>query len=283
MKTLFISNITDLIHERKSVRTYEDTPISRAHLKVLKEEIDTLSSPFGNEVNYALLETDENETTLGTYGVIKGTVNYIGAYINDEPYALEALGYELERLMLFLTSLNMGTCWMGGTFKRDDFKKAMDIGEGKLFPIVTPVGYPKEKKAIADKIVRFIAKGNQRKSFEKLFFKETFDSPLDKPLLPIFGEALEMVRLAPSASNKQPWRVLFLNGDFHFYLKETPGYSKAFPYNIQKIDMGIAACHFELTCLEKGVELSLSTEKEPNVALEEDMFYSFTYSPKIVK
>ncbi|NLB20238.1 MAG: nitroreductase [Clostridium sp.] len=278
----FISNITELVLERKSVRTFEDENLSENHLKVIKEELDKLSSPFGNTVKYAFLETlsDEKEASLGTYGIIKGRVNYIGASIKDEPYALEALGYELEKIMLFLTSLNIGTCWLGGTFKREDFKKAMDIEEGELFPAITPVGYPKEKKTMADKLVRFIAKGNQRKPYGELFFRGDFATALDKTTLPLFGEALEMVRLGPSASNKQPWRVLYLDNVFHFYLEETPGYSKSFPYNIQRIDMGIAACHFELTCKEKGIDLAFSIEKEPDVKLGENMHYSFTFSPK---
>ena len=281
--TQFISNITELVVERKSVRTYEDENLSENDLMVIKEEMDKLSSPFGNTVKYAFLETkgDEKEASLGTYGIIKGRVDYIGASIKkDEPYALEALGYELEKLMLFLTSLNIGTCWLGGTFKREDFKKAMDIGEGELLPAITPVGYPKEKKTMADKLVRLMAKGNQRKPYEELFFRGDFETPLDETTLPIFGEALEMVRLGPSASNKQPWRVLYLDNVFHFYLKETPGYSKSFPYNIQKIDMGIAACHFELTCKEKGMDLAFSTDKAPDVKLGENMHYSFTFSPK---
>ncbi len=280
MNPLFTSNISELIQERKSIRTYEDTAISSNHMEVLKEELTKLGSPFGKQVKYALLETDSEESSLGTYGVIKGTVNYIGASIMDEPYSLESLGYELEKLMLFLTSLNIGTCWLGGTFKRSDFKKAMDIEEGELFPVITPVGYPKEKRTIADKIVRFMAKGNQRKPYSELFFRGDFDTPLEKSSLAIFGEALEMVRLAPSASNKQPWRVLYLDGNFHFYLQETPGYSKSFPYNIQKIDLGIAACHFDLACQDQGNELSFSTDQEPQITLKENMTYSFTFSPK---
>lgn len=280
--TQFISNITELVKERKSVRTYEDKKLSENHLQVIREELDKLTSPFGKKVKYAFLETenDEKETSLGTYGIIKGQVDYIGASIKDEPYALEALGYELEKIMLFLTSLDIGTCWLGGTFKREDFKKAMEINIGELFPAITPVGYPKEKKTMADKLVRFMAKGNQRKPFDEIFFKEDFNTPLDKESLPLFGEALEMVRLGPSASNKQPWRVLYLDNKFHFYLEETPGYSKSFPYNIQKIDMGIAACHFDLICQEKGVDLDFSVEKEPQVTLRENMYYSFTFSPK---
>lgn len=61
-----------------------------------------------------------------------------------------------------------------------------------------------------------------------------------------------MLRLAPSASNKQPWRVLVDNEKFHFYLARNKGYGEALGYDVQKIDIGIAMCHFELTMQELG-------------------------------
>ena len=56
-----------------------------------------------------------------------------------------------------------------------------------------------------------------------------------------------MVRLAPSASNKQPWRIIRENNIFHFFIKRSriPGY-----LNIQYIDIGISLCHFELAASE---------------------------------
>jgi len=63
---------------------------------------------------------------------------------------------------------------------------------------------------------------------------------------------LEMVWLGPSASNKQPWRVLKANEVLHFYLQYTASYEKM-PYDIQRCDMGIAMAHFELTMDELGV------------------------------
>jgi nitroreductase len=76
-----------------------------------------------------------------------------------------------------------------------------------------------------------------------------------------YTRALEMVRLAPSASNKQPWRMVReKNTDvFHLFLQRTKGYhennSKWFGLmDMQRVDMGIAMSHFELACREEGVE-----------------------------
>jgi hypothetical protein len=67
------------------------------------------------------------------------------------------------------------------------------------------------------------------------------------------------VRIAPSASNKQPWRVVKDGQYWHFYLQRTPGYRRD-PLKIlldlcdlQRLDMGIALCHFELTARELGL------------------------------
>ncbi len=65
---------------------------------------------------------------------------------------------------------------------------------------------------------------------------------------------MEMVRLGPSASNKQPWRILLKDAVCHFYEYKEPGYSDRFNYDIQRIDLGIAAAHFDLAVNEKGIK-----------------------------
>ena len=65
-----------------------------------------------------------------------------------------------------------------------------------------------------------------------------------------------MVRLGPSASNKQPWRILKLGPVWHFYLHRTRKYpSPAFKLlinaaDLQRIDLGIAMAHFELSAAQ---------------------------------
>lgn len=72
-----------------------------------------------------------------------------------------------------------------------------------------------------------------------------------------YSKVLEAVRLAPSASNKQPWRILKEKDRnvYHIYFSETALYNNIFKdVKIQNIDMGIAMSHFELSANEMGLE-----------------------------
>lgn len=94
------------VRKRYSVRNYSDKEISEDIKLAIKVFIDSLNNPFGKKVKYHYLNKEDmgNETKLGTYGVIKGAKDYIGTSIKLEPYSLEAIGYELETLILYLQS-----------------------------------------------------------------------------------------------------------------------------------------------------------------------------------
>jgi nitroreductase len=63
------------------------------------------------------------------------------------------------------------------------------------------------------------------------------------------------VRLAPSASNKQPWRLLRRGDTFHFFLCRDKAYGALMPFaDLQRIDLGIAICHFQLAAAELGLQ-----------------------------
>lgn len=53
-------------------------------------------------------------------------------------------------------------------------------------------------------------------------------------------------------SNKQPWRIIKDKSGYQFSLCRTKGYEMA-NFDIQKNDLGIAMCHFELTANELGL------------------------------
>ena len=87
---------------------------------------------------------------------------------------------------------------------------------------------------------------NKRKPYSELFFNRDFNTPLTENDAKEYLEPLEMLRIAPSAVNKQPWRVVKEDDKIHFYLASTN--------NLNRVDMGIALCHFHLTALENKLE-----------------------------
>lgn len=267
--------IEQAVRKRTSVRNYADQTIEAEKIQAIASFIDSLDNPFGKKVHFHFLDPSElkDQPNLGTYGVIKGASRYIGASIQDEPMALEALGYEFETVILYLAHLGLGSCWLGGTFNRKGFAAAMDIGEHTLFPAITPYGYGASRMHLTETMMRKVIRADHRKPWEKLFFSQDFQSPLTKETAGDLEFALEMIRLGPSASNKQPWRILIKDGAVHFFEYKEPGYSDSFPYDIQRLDMGIAVAHFDLSVQEKGIQGHFDTASEPQLTLPAHMRY----------
>jgi len=104
-------------------------------------------------------------------------------------------------------------------------------------------------------MMRGAAGSDKRKPWSELFFADNFPTPLTPKQAGIYAEVLENVRLAPSAANKQPWRVIYdtQRNVFHFFLARTFSYKLMGMSSLQDIDLGIAMSHFELTAREQGI------------------------------
>ena len=96
-------SIEESVKKRYSVRNYKEQEVELDKRKAIESFVNSLDNPFGNKVNFHYLENREmkDEEKIGTYGVIKGAMQYIGTTIKLEPMALEALGYELEAVILY--------------------------------------------------------------------------------------------------------------------------------------------------------------------------------------
>jgi hypothetical protein len=272
-------SIEEAVTKRYSVRNYKEQEIESDKRKAIESFIDSLDNPFGSKVQFHYLDNKDikNKEKLGTYGVIKEANQYIGTTIKLGPMALEALGYEFEAVVLYLAHLDLGTCWLGGTFDREGFAGAMKIKEGEVFPIITPYGYAANNKHEKEIEMRKMIQADQRKEWNQLFYKNDFQSPLTKEEAGDLAFALEMVRLGPSASNKQPWRILLKDGACHFYEYKEPGYSDYFSYDIQRVDMGIAAAHFDFSVKEKNIKGHFDTTCQPELELPENIEYVFSW------
>lgn len=271
-------NVIETIKKRYSVRSYDSRKVEESLRKYLWNYANALENPFGPHIKCKLIDknTSENGEKLGTYGMIKNANLYLGVSIEKEEGYEEALGYELEQLILYMTSLGLGTCWLGGTFNRGAFAQSMNISENEVFPIVTPIGYP-AKLSIKDKVIRGSLKADKRKDWNVLFFKDNFDTPLLKKDVETYVDALEMLRLAPSATNLQPWRVVYEDGVFHFFECKTLPSTEV---DMQRIDVGIALCHFDLTLKEKRMHGSFVKQDVSHIQRENNMIYVVSYCEK---
>lgn len=254
----FDKPIIDVIKSRHSVRTYNNEKLNEELEEKLIGYAKNIQGPFDSKVRLELIDelkiTEKGNGKVGTYGVIKGVKTFIAGIAEEGEKSLEQLGYCLEKLVLYATSLGLGTCWLGGTFKKSQFSRIVDLKDNEMLPIVTPIGYEANKKSIVESIMRRAAGSDNRKTWNELFYNGNFETSLDQKSSGDYERAFESVRLAPSASNKQPWRILKQEDYCHFYLESTKNYDKALGFNIQKIDMGIVMCHFEMALVEAGIK-----------------------------
>jgi nitroreductase len=284
------SRIVDLVARRRSCRKYRREALAGEVRRALASFLETAGAgPLGGRARFALVAASADDSAalkgLGTYGFIDGAAGFIVGAIERGPKECEDYGYLMERAILRATDLGLGTCWLGGTFAKSGFARRIGLGKGELMPAVAAVGYAREESISRDRIRR-MAGSSSRLAAGELFFAGAFGAPLTPEAAGGYAAALEAVRWAPSASNRQPWRIVRDAAGWHFYLARTKGYGKGSLVfsvlrlaDLQRVDLGIAMCHFELVAREAGHAGGWAIA-DPGIApLPAGVEYSATWRP----
>lgn len=263
-----MADFCDIVMSRKSVRTYDGRSLTEEDLNKLKTYAEGITNPFNIPVKFVFMDAEEFDLSSP---VLSGERLYVAGLVDKVPYADVAYGYALEQLVLYAWSVGIGTVWIGGTMNREHFEKSAGLTEDKMMPCISPLGYPAAKRGIKEGLMRKGVKADQRKPVSELFFDGSLDTPL-KPENETVRRIMELVRWAPSAVNKQPWRIIFSDGKYHFYVKHDKGYVSDAVGDMQKIDMGIALYHFVGGIEEANLEAKV-TVLDPDIETPEDVEY----------
>ena len=258
-------SVAELIRQRYSCRAYQRRAVEPGQARHLQDYAHTITGgPFGTPLRFELfvssLEDQDALKGLGTYGAIKDPAGFIiGAAPHGEMMLVD-YGYALEQVILYATGLDLSTCWLGGNFTRTSFAKKIDASRQEIIPAVASVGYATPEIRSRDP-QRLKVRSDTRLPWEELFFKNGFAEGLAQPEAGPYAIPLDMLRLAPSAHNYQPWRVVQDGPCYHFYLKRTPGYGPGNPaflllgvVDLQRMEIGIAMSHFELAARQQGLQ-----------------------------
>lgn len=264
----------ELIKGRKSVRTYNKQRISDEDRETLTAFFEEAVNPYGIALEYRFLEPETYDLKSP---VLNGETLYLAAKIKRVPHFEEAFGYSMEMVVLKAWELGIGTVWIGGTMNRENFQKAMDLQPDEVMPCITPVGYPEKKRSLKESMMRKGVKADSRLALSEIASEGAFGTPLSKESMDLYAEALEMVRWAPSAVNKQPWRILVQGNKVHFYEKQDRGYVREETGDLQKIDIGIAMYHFVYGMKKAGKEPVFCIE-DPLVSIPSNWQYIATYT-----
>ncbi|XMB73018.1 nitroreductase family protein [Mycoplasmatota bacterium WC30] len=239
------------IYKRISTRTYKNEILSDDEIKEIMKVVNThqnIKGPFGNNFNFTFNLNSSNQPQgqkIGTYGIIKNVPAFVGGVSKNTMESIIDFGFVFENLLLSLTAKGFDTCWLGGTFKRKEYRE--QLLDNEIIPAISPIGHRAKKRSLIEATMRKLAGAQNRISKDILFKQYQNELPVDMMNKSSINTCLELVQLGPSASNKQPWRLYVDNNVIHFYIERTNKYpSVSLGYDIQALDIGIALCHFSI-------------------------------------
>lgn len=269
-----------VIMKRRSIRSFQKKELTledQASIKKLLKQYEQVKGPFGNTIRLYLLNLNEEKgpesKIVGMYGYIKNAPAFIAGSTKNTFEGLVDYGYIFQAVLLELSKRGFGNVWLGGDFQRSDLKGF--ARKGDVVPSVSPVGYP-AKVSWREKFLRNRQEAHTRETFSSKFFNGNIDTPIrdDQAQKHPFYDYLELVRLAPSALNKQPWRVIVDGQKCHFYLHRTPDF-KHTDIDVEMLNMGVAMQHFEVGLNDDKRRFSL--ERLDDAPKHKSLDYVVTY------
>jgi len=216
----------EAINKRKSRRTYVGTPIDLDKLYILNKLAEKYNSEAGLRITIIEDASNAFNNVSKSYGLFKGVRTVIAMIGNkDDEHRKEKLGFYGELLVLEATTLNLGTCWVGGTFDRGS--NFVQLGNDELLECVITVGNVPEV-TFKEKLIHSFA-APKSKAIEE-FYKS--DSPIPEWIY----DGLKAVKKAPSAVNRQPVAFTYIEDELRASVENKQRF--------ELIDLGIAKAHF---------------------------------------
>ena len=271
-------SILDTIKSRTSCRTFKPVPLTPDDKSSLEAFIRENDTGLNNErIPFTIIEKKAGEKPMKLdYGIIKGHCTYVMGASKASVTSRVNYGYLMEKVVLKATEMSLATCWVG-YFDPEYFNADIKIENGYEIPSIVVIGYPTATPSLLDKVVRFSAKSAKRQAWGALFFNYHSKTALSPESVKKYSDSLEMVRLAPSSGNTQPWRVFLDDTVNEFQFCKKPVSSRYEAKGLHEIDMGIAMSHFELVSVYNGLSGGWIKHAEESVKAMDDFRYIATW------
>ncbi|HEX3013249.1 MAG TPA: nitroreductase family protein [Methanobacterium sp.] len=225
------------IFKRKSIRNYDLTPLDDSILAEISEYLPSLN-PMYNDIKTELKIVSPAYVKRR---MMKKAPHYIAIFSEVKEGYLTNIGFMLQQADLFFSANGIGSCWQGIPAPTKELLNSSNL----KFVIFIAFGKPKDPESLHR---------NSVSEFKRKSLMEITD---------ITGadELLETARIAPSATNSQPWFFTGNAGMIHAYSVK-PGFIKRFMVKkYVPIDVGIAICHLQIAAEHSGKKVEIVFDK----------------------
>jgi nitroreductase len=202
-------DIIETIHKRRSVRTFQTLPVPAETLARLTAAFDGAERLNATPVRLLVVPAAQvahgMTGLIGSYGSMVDPPHYaIGISAEGKGDQLN-FGFVMEQFVLACAGEGLGTCWVGGFFRKSLLEQAVALGPGERIVCISPLGYARDRR-FAERTMRALGGLNARKPLAERVFEGRWGHPADEWLAtrPDLRTVFEAARWAPSASNAQP-------------------------------------------------------------------------------
>ncbi|MBI5458426.1 nitroreductase family protein [Methanobacterium sp.] len=211
------------IFKRKSIRNYDLTPLEDGVLENIIEEINNLEPLYADiKVDFKIISQNDVNPRM-----MKKAPHYIAVFSENKEGYKTNVGFMLQQMDIFFSANGLGSCWQG---------------------------IPKTKKNVLEssnlEFVILMAFGKANIPLHRTSTLEFKRKPLpqitDIRNKGSVGALLEAARLAPSATNSQPWFFKGNNHVIHAYVVKPNIFRAIMLKKYIMIDMGIVIYHLKL-------------------------------------
>ena len=219
-----MKELLSAVYKRKSMRKFSEVKLTNEELAAVNGYLKQ-AKPLVPEikVEYELVPCGETNCKFNAEYCLL-------VYSQEHNLWLENVGYLLEQWDLYLSTLNIGVCWYG-MGKVEEAEK-----NGLKYAIMLAFGKNNESdfRVSTDEFNRKAVKD---------FWQNITDVKLG-----------EIVRLAPSAVNSQPWKVVEEGNTLQVYREKgkTPVLSNVLFKHWNKVDIGIFLTFLEIALESEG-------------------------------
>lgn len=246
----------DALFYRKSIKSYSSKAIKRPLLEEIKRLCGNITY-LNNDLNIKAHLIERGHLIHFSIGKESGVKapHYILITSNKGEDYLQNIGFAVEKLVLELTCLGIGSTWLKCELKNEDIEEFVqldekdrefddedeDVDESKIeYPVsLLAVGYPDAYDSLFRK---------SKRSYDRKKMKDICEE-----FNPKWRDILEGVRVAPSIMNKQPW--VFKQKDYGLDLYECLPKKRLKIEDENKISMGAALRHLDICCKEKNIKI----------------------------
>lgn len=221
----------EYILKRKSIRNFDMSELDYDTINDIERYIENIIPYDASIKTQTYIFNDEKQ--IAGFFKIKAPHYIAITSEKKENYLLNA-GYILEQLVIYLTSIGIGTCWLGGS------KPIQGILKENSLDYVVMIALGKSNELLYRKDISEF----KRKNIAEISNLSDTNS------------IMEAIRLAPSASNQQAWYFEMNENEISVYCKKVI----VLMDRMSKIDIGIALAHIYISTQAQGKDIQLLKE-----------------------